>query len=116
MKIVPFVIPAGTGAGTLYIPVPADMTVLGFAVTPSAVTGCTSTVTLSSGSTAVGTAAIASDTAAAAIITATMNATLATRKTKLTSAIPLKVAVDARTNSTAIFGSVWLDEFALQRD
>jgi len=116
MKILNFIIPAGTGAGTLYIPVPADMTVLGFAVTPSAVTGSVSTVTLSSGSTALGTAAIAADTAAAAIISATMNATLATRKTKITAAIPLKVAVDARTNSTAIFGSVWLDEFALQRD
>jgi len=116
MKMISAMIPAATGAGTIYIPVPSDMTVLGFSITPSAVTGSVSTVTLSSGATAVGTAALAADTAAGAIINATMNATLATRKTKITKAIPLKVAVDARTNSTAIFVGIWLDEFALQRD
>lgn len=110
------IIPAATGAGTVYIPVPADMTVLGFYCTPSTATGCTSTVTASSGSTALGTAAIGAADAAATITASTMNATLATRKTKLTSAIPLKIAVDARTNSSAIFVTVKLDEFALQRD
>jgi hypothetical protein len=109
-------IPAGRGAGTVYIPVDKDYTVTGFYVTPSGVTGSVSTVTVSSGNTGLGTAAIAADTAAAAIISATMNATLATRKTKVTAAIPIKVAVDARTNGVAIFGSVKLDEFALQRD
>ena len=116
MVIVTTQIPAATGAGTVYVPVPADMTVLGFSVTPSTATGCTSTVTASSGSTALGTAAIGAADAAATITNATMNATLATRKTKLTKAIPLKLAVDARTNSSAIFISVWFDEFALQRD
>ena len=116
MKLVHTIIPAGTGAATVYIPVDTDYTVLGFKVTPSAVTGSASTVTASSGATALGTAPILSATAAGAIISSTMNATLATRKTKITSAIPLKIAVDARTNSTSIFVTVFLDEFALQRD
>ena len=116
MKIIPFVFPTGTGAASLDILVPSDMTVLGFAATPSAVTGCTSSVTCASGTTVVGTAAIASDTAAHAVINATMSTTLATRKTKVGAATPLRVAVDARTNSVAIYGSVFLDEFALQRD
>jgi hypothetical protein len=116
MKLVPFIIPAGTGAGTIYIPVDADYTVLGFYVTPSTATGCTSTVTATSGSTALGTAAIGAADAAATVTASTMSATLATRKTKITATVPLKIAVDARTNSSAIFGSVKLDEFALQRD
>lgn len=116
MKIIHTIIPAATGAGTVYVPVPSDMTVLGFAVTPSAVTGSVSTVTASSGATALGTAAIAAAGAAGTVVAATMNATLATRKTKITTTVPLKIAVDARTNSAAIFVSVWLDEFALQRD
>lgn len=116
MKILTTFIPAATGAGTVYVPVPANMTVLGFDVTPSAVTGSVSTVTASSGATALGTAAIAADTAAGAIINGVMSTTLATRKTVITKAVPLKLAVDARTNSSAIFISVYLDEFALQRD
>ncbi|HBA73472.1 MAG TPA: hypothetical protein DCZ63_15155 [Geobacter sp.] len=92
------------------------MTVVGFAVTPSGVTGSVSTVSVLSGSTTMGTAVLATDTAAGAIISATMSATLATRKTKVTATVPLKVSVDARSNSVAIFGSVFLDEFALQRD
>jgi len=116
MIIVPFVFPTATGAAALDILVPADMTVLGFSITPSGVTGSISTVTVSSGTTALGTAALAVDTAAHAVINATMNATLATRKTKITKAIPLRVALDARTNSVAVWGSVYLDEFALQRD
>lgn len=116
MKMITTIIPAGTGAGTVYIPVNADYTVLGLSATPSAVTGCASTVTVSSGATALGTAAILSATAAGAIIEGVMDATVATRKTKVTTAIPLKVAVDARTNSTAIFVTLSLDEFALQRD
>lgn len=116
MKMINTIIPAGTGAGTVYVPVPADMTVLGFSVTPSAVTGSVSTVTASSGATALGTAAIAAAGAAGTVVDATMSTTLETRKTKVTKTVPLKLAVDARTNSAAIFISVWLDEFALQRD
>jgi hypothetical protein len=114
--IVNTIIPAGTGAGTVYIPVDADYTVIGFYCTPSTATGCTSTVTATSGSTAVGTAAIGAADAAAAITAATMNATLATRKTKITSTVPLKIAVDARTNSSTIYVTVALDPFALQKD
>lgn len=116
MKIVPFMIPAATGAGSVYILVPANMTVLGYDVTPSTATGCTSTVSAISGSTTVGTAEIGAAVAAATVVNATMNATLATRKTVVTKAIPLKMSVDARTNSSLIYGSVYLDEFALQRD
>jgi hypothetical protein len=116
MVIVTTQIPAATGAGTVYVPVPADMTVLGFSACPSTATGGTSTVTVSSGSTALGTAAIGAADAAGVITNATMHATLATRKTKVTKAIPVKVAVDARSNSSSIFVSLWLDEFALQRD
>jgi len=109
-------IPAATGAGTVYVPVPADMTVLGFAACPSTATGGTSTVTVSSGSTALGTAAIGAADAAGVITAGTMHATLATRKTKVGATIPVKVAVDARSNSAAIFVTLFLDEFALQRD
>lgn len=116
MKMIHTIIPAGTGAGTVYIPVPSTMTVLGFSATPSTATGCTSTVTATSGSTALGTAAIGAADAAATVTAATMNATLATRKTTVTTTVPLKISVDARTNSSAIFVGVWLDEFALQRD
>jgi hypothetical protein len=116
MRVVPFLIEAGTGAGATYIPVPADHTVLGFDVTPSAVTGCTSTVSAISGSTTVGSAAIGAAGAAGTIVNGTMSTTLATRKTKVSKTVPLKMSVDARTNSTAIFGSVYLDEFALQSD
>ena len=114
--IISTIIPAGTGAGSVYIPVPANMTVLGFDATPSAVTGSTSTVSVLSASTTMGTAAILTDTAAGAIINGVMNATLATRKTVITRAVPLKVAVDARTNSTTIYVSVYLDQHALQKD
>ena len=116
MIILNTIIPAGTGAGSVYIPVPADMTVLGFAATPSTATGSTSTVTAVSGSTTMGSAAIGAAVAAGTITAATMSTTLATRKTKVTSTVPLKIAVDARTNSAAIYVSVFLDEFALQRD
>lgn len=114
--VVPFAIPAGTGAGTLYIPVPADMTVLGFKVTPSTATGCTSSVVAMSGATTMGTAAIGAADGAGTITAATMDTTVATRKTKVTATVPLKISVDARTNSAAIFGSVFLDEHALQLD
>jgi hypothetical protein len=114
--IVNCLIQAGTGAGFSYIPVPANMTVLGFDATPSAVTGCTSTVSLLSGATTLGAAAILTDTAAGAIINGVMSATLATRKTVITKTVPLKVAVDARTNSTTIYVSVYLDQHALQKD
>jgi hypothetical protein len=116
MKIINAIIPAGTGAGTIYIPVPSNMTVLGMDATPSTASGCTSTVDLISGSTTVGSAAIGAAVAAATITSAVMSTTLATRKTLITKAIPLKITVDARTNSCAIFLSVYLDEFALQRD
>lgn len=116
MKLVNTIITAGTGAGTVYIPVEADHTVLGFYVTPSTATGCASTVTVSSGATALGTAVIATAQAAATITAATMNATLATRKTKVSATVPIKVDVDARTNSAEIYVSVLLDESALQRD
>jgi hypothetical protein len=116
MIIVNTLIQAATGAGFSYIPVPANMTVLGFKACPSAVTGCTSTVTLLSASTTLGSAAIGAADAAGAITAGTMDTTLATRKTVVTATVPLKVAVDARTNSSTIYVSVFLDEFALQRD
>lgn len=115
-KLVNAKITAGTGAGTVYIPVDADYTVLGFYVTPSAVTGCVSTVSVYSGATAVGTAAITAAQAAGTITASTMNSTLATRKTKVTKTIPIKVSVDARTNSTEIYVGILLDEHALQSD
>ena len=116
MIILPTKISPATGAGGTYVPVPANMTLLGYDVTTSAVTGCTSTVIAKSGSTTIGTCALASDTAAGAIINGVMSTTLATRKTLLTKAIPLKFEVDARTNSCEIFITAYLDEFALQRD
>jgi hypothetical protein len=116
MIIVNTLIQAGTGAGLSYIPVPADMTVLGFKACPSTATGCTSSVTVLSGSTTLGTAAIGAADGAGVITAGTMSATLATRKTVVTTTVPLKVAVDARTNSCTIYVSVFLDEFALQRD
>ena len=116
--MIPFttIIPADTGAGVVYIPVPADMTCLGFSATHSTATGCVSSVTASSGSTVLGTAAIGAAVAAATITNATMSTTTATRKTKLTKAIPLKIAVDDRTNSAAIYVTAYMDEFALQSD
>lgn len=116
MKMLHTFFPAATGAGTMYVPVPADMTVLGFSCCPNTATGCTSTVTVSSGSTALGTAAIGAADGAGVITAATMNATLATRKTKVTSTVPVKVAVDARTNSSLIYVTLFLDEYALQKD
>jgi len=116
MKIISGLVEAATGAGFTVVPVPANMTVLGFDVTPSTATGCATAVTVKSGSTTMGTASVLTDTAKLAIINGTMSTTLATRKTLLTKAIPLEVAVDARTNSSAIYFSLYLDEFALQKD
>lgn len=116
MKMISGMIAAATGAGFTLVPVPADMTVLGFDVTPSTATGCASTVSLKSGSTTLGSAAVLTATAKADIINGAMSTTLATRKTLVTKTVPLEVAVDARTNSSAIFFTVYLDEFALQRD
>ena len=116
MIVISGLIEAATGAGATYVPVPANMTVLGFACTPSTATGCTTTVTAVSGSTTLGTASITTAQAAATISAATMSTTLATRKTVVTSTVPLKINVDARTNSSTIFFSVFLDEYALQRD
>lgn len=116
MKIISGMIAAATGAGFTLVPVPDNMTVLGFDVTPSTATGSASTVSLKSGSTVLGTAPILTATAKAAIINGAMSSTLATRKTLITKAVPLEIAVDARTNSSAIFFTVYLDEFALQRD
>jgi len=92
------------------------MTVIGADCTVSATTNCATTVSLMSGATTMGTMAVLTDTAPAAVITAVMSATLATRKTKVTKAIPLKVYVDARTQAAAIFVTLYMDEFALQRD
>ncbi len=116
MKIINGVIAAGTGAGFALVPVPANMTVLGFDVTPDAVTGSESTVTIENGTLVMGTAVVAADTAKGEIINGVMSSTLATRKGLLTKAVPLEVAVDARTNSTEIYFSVYLDEFALNKD
>jgi len=115
-KIVSFSIPAATGAGTVWIPVDATYTVLGFYVTPSTAPGGTSTVTVTSGTADLGAAAIGATDAAGTVTSATMSSTLATRKTIVSPTVPLKIVVDARSNSCAIFGTIKLDEFALQRD
>ena len=116
--MIPFttIIPAATGAGTVYIPVPANMTMLGASATPSTATGCESTITFSSGSTAVGTLVVATAQGAGTVSNAIMHATTATRKTLFTKAIPIKVTVDARSNSAYIYVTVYMDEFALQSD
>lgn len=111
-------VPASTGTITSYLPVLSDHTVLGgYVVCNANAADAELTVTLKSGSTTIGVATIPDTTAVGVPVAITMNATLATRKTKVGASTPLTLVTGGQQTASIGFDCVLkLDEFAIPRD
>lgn len=117
MKEILIQVPANTSGLTMYCPVFENCTVLGAKVVNNAAPGGAGTaVSLLVGSTTIGTVTVGAAATAGTVSAVVMNATLATRKTPVTAAAPLKIVAAASTNSTAYDVLVRFDDFALTRD
>jgi len=117
MKEILVHIPTNTGGLTHYIPTLENCTVLGAKVVNSGApggSGCA--VSLAVGATTIGTVTVAAGATAGTVNAMVMNSTLATRKTPVTAAAPLKVVAAASTSGTAYDVLVRFDESALTRD
>lgn len=110
-------IPSGTAADFVYLPVYETMTVIGAKAVNDAIPGADATISLISGSTTIGSIVVDDEAAAGTVTSATMSSTLATRKTSIGAATPLKVSCDGgQTTATGFDIVIRCDEFALSRD
>jgi hypothetical protein len=109
---------ASASAVTAYVPVVETCTVLGgYAVCNGVTLDEISTVLLKSGSTTLGTATFADNSAAGTVAAFVMDTTLATRKTKVTAAIPLSIVTGGEQTTVSGFDVVVrLDPLACPRD
>lgn len=111
-------VPASADAQTVYCPVLADKTLLGgYVVLTALQCDVISTVAFKSGNTTLGTATFPGNSPIGTIKPIVMSTTLATRKTKVTTAVPLTVVTGGeQTTATGFQCIVDLDDFALSRD
>lgn len=110
-------IPSGTAADVVYLPVVDKMTVIKAYAVNDAIPGADAVISLMSGSTTMGTITVDSAAAAGDVTAAVMSSTVATRKTPVTAAIPLKISADGgQTTATGFDIVIQMDEFALTRD
>jgi len=111
-------IPSNTSGETVYCPAFDDCTVLSAKAVINGdhetAAGCA--VSLMVGDTTLGTVTFPDESSAGDVLAITMSATLATRKTKVTAAAPLKVVCAAQDTAAAYDVLIRFDDSALTRD